>query len=253
MVSTGDDRVETAARWRGLLTVALLATTGCLSGTYDQAYLESTYRYRDESEFQRLHKEPQSLATGRLLLRVPKLFTAQDTAGTKDQSIPPFLQDFPGFQIAHKTYKDAGGAKMAAVLSVGGVLDAESAPEKLKERILNQVRQEKAFAQASWGATDGAGGGNAWSVLKLVGPQPFDRVNNGVTETKSDDGETQVWLASDPDAKVSAILVWRVPGPLAATVPLEELADLVARKVEFLPPAEPAPDGAAAQPAPAAK
>jgi hypothetical protein len=94
----------------------------------------------------------------------------------------------------------------------------------------------------------------AWSVLTLDGPQPFDRVNNGVNETKNTSGETQIWVASDPETKVAVVLVWRVPQELAATVPLANLAGLVARTVEFEALAEPAP-AAAAPPAaaPAAK
>jgi hypothetical protein len=84
-------------------------------------------------------------------------------------------------------------------------------------------------------------------VLKLGGPQPFDRVNKGIDEKNNTEGETQIWTASDPDAKVAAVLVWRVPQALAAEVPLGELAGLVTRTVEFKALAEPAP---AAVPAP---
>jgi hypothetical protein len=100
-----------------------------------------------------------------------------------------------------------------------------------------------------------AGGPSAWSVLKLVGPQPFDRVNNGIPESNNTEGETQIWVASDPGTKVSAVLVWRVAQERAATVQLEELAGLVARTVEFRAAAEPAAAAvapAAAAPAPAA-
>jgi hypothetical protein len=90
-------------------------------------------------------------------------------------------------------------------------------------------------------------------VLKLGGPQPFDRVNKGVDEKNNTEGETQIWTASDPDAKVAAVLVWRVPQALAAKVRLEKLAGLVARTVEFKALAEPAPAAApAAAQAPAA-
>jgi hypothetical protein len=100
-----------------------------------------------------------------------------------------------------------------------------------------------------------AGGPSAWSVLKLVGPQPFDRVNNGIPESNNTEGETQIWVASDPGTKVSAVLVWRVAQERAATVQLEELAGLVARTIEFKAAAEPAAAAvapAAAAPVPAA-
>jgi hypothetical protein len=137
-----------------------------------------------------------------------------------------------------------------AVLSVGVLTDKESGLDDLKKKILNQVQKEASFAKAAWAAAEGQpdGGGKAsWSVLKLGGPQPFDRVNKGIDEKNNTEGETQIWTASDPDAKVAAVLVWRVPQALAAEVPLGELAGLVTRTVEFKALAEPAP---AAVPAP---
>ena len=234
-----------------LAAIGLFAVSGCLSGSYNEDFRKSLQRYREESEFQRLHQEPKALAGNRLSLRVPKLFTDEDASGDKERSKPPFLQDFPGFCVAYQTLLDADGAKSPAVLSVGVLIDKESSLEDIKKRILNQVQNEASFAKAAWTAAEGqpaAGGSAPWSLLKLAGQQPFDRVNNGVTETKNADGETQVWVASDPDTKVSTVLVWRVPQELAATVPLGELAGLVARTVEFKAQAEPAP----AEPAPAA-
>jgi len=91
------------------------------------------------------------------------------------------------------------------------------------------------------------GGGTVpWWLLKLDGKQPFDRITKDATESKNTGGETQIWVASDADTKVSAVLVWRVPDELDATVPLSELAGLVARTIEFKAAAEPA---AAAAPA----
>lgn len=237
-------------RFVPFVAIGLFAASGCLSGSYNEDFRVSLERYREEGEFQRLHQEPKALAGNRLLLRVPKLFTDEDVNGNKERSKPPFLKDFPGFVVSYQSLLDADGAKSPAVLSVGVLTDKESNLEDIKKRILNQVQKEASFAKAAWTAVEGppaAGGSAPWAVLKLSGQQPFDRVNNGVTETKNADGETQVWLASDPDTKVSAVLVWRVPQELAATVPLAELAGLVARTVEFKAPAEPAP--AAAPPA----
>jgi hypothetical protein len=242
-------------RFVQFVAIGLFAASGCLSGSYDEDFRRSLQRYREEGEFQRLHQEPKTLAENRLLLRVPKLFTEEDAVGDKERSKPPFLKDFPGFRVAYQSLLDADGAKSPAVLSVGVLTDKESSLEEIKKRILNQVQKEASFAKAAWAAAEGqppAGGNAPWSVLKLAGQQPFDRVNNAVTETKNADGETQVWVASDPDTKVSAVLVWRVPQELAAAVPLEELAGLVARTVEFKAPAEPAPAAAPPEAAPAA-
>lgn len=236
-------------RFVPLAAIGLLTASGCLSGSYDEDFRGSLQRYRQDGEFQRLHREPKALAENRLLLRVPKLFTDEDATGEKERSKPPFLQDFPGFCAAYQALLSAEGVQLPAVLSVGALVDKESGLDELKKRILNQVQKESSFAKAAWAAVDGqppAGGRTPWSVLKLDGQQPFDRVNNGITETQSTEGETQIWVASDPDTKVAAVLVWRVPKELAANVPLNELAGLVARTVEFKTPGEPA------EPAPAA-
>ena len=238
-----------------LAAIGMLAASGCLSGGYDEDFRGSLQRYRQEGEFQRLHREPKALAENRLLLRVPKLFTDEDATGDKERSKPPFLKDFPGFQVAFEKLVDVNGVQSPAVLSVGVTTDKESGLDDLKKRILNQVQKEPSFAKAAWAVVEGqpaAGGKAPWSVLKLAGTQPFDRLNNGINENQNSEGETQIWVASDPDTKVAAVLVWRVPQELAATVPLDEMAGLVARTVEFKAPAEPAPAAAPPEAAPAA-
>ena len=224
------------------VAIGLIAFAGCLSGSYDKDFRGSVERYRQEGEFQRLHREPKAFAGDRLLLRVPTLFTDEDSVGDKKLSKPPFLKEFPGFVIAvSESPKDVAAAP-PAVLSVGVLTDDGSSLEEIKKKVLSQVQKEASFAKAAWTAVDvqpTAGGPSAWSVLKLVGPQPFDRVNNGIPESNNTDGETQIWVASDPGTKVSAVLVWRVAQERAATVPLEELAGLVARTVEVRVAAEP--------------
>ena len=232
-----------------IAAIGLLAASGCLSGGYNEDFRASLERYREAGDFQRLHQEPKAVAGDRLLLRVPKLFTSEDTAGDKERSKPPFLKDFPGFCVAYQALLDADGAQSPVVLSVGALTDKESSLEDIKKRILVQVQKEASFAKAGWAEMEvrPVGGGTVpWWLLKLDGQQPFERVNGGVTESKNTDGETQIWVASDADTKVSAVLVWRVPQELAATVPLSELAGLVARTIEFKAAAEPA---AAAAPA----
>ena len=239
-----------------LAAIGLLAASGCLSGGYDADFRSSLQRYREDGEFQQLRPTPHVLADQRLSLRVPKLFDKEDPVGDKERSKPPFLQDFPGFRVAFEKLENVGGGQLPVVLSVGALTDKESGLDELKKRILNQVQKEPSFAKKTWAPVEGqpeAGGGAAWSVLILDGQQPFDRVNNGVKEKKNTAGETQIWVASDPETKVAAVLVWRVPEELAATVPLADLAGLVARTVEFSPAAEAGPAAAGAEAAPAAK
>lgn len=226
-----------------LAAIGLLAASGCLSGSYNDDFRGSLQRYRQEGEFQRLQPTPHVIADQRLVVRVPKGFDEQDAVGDSKWAKPPFLQDFPGFRIAFLSTRELDGVKWPAMLSVGALTDKESGLDDLKKRILNQVQKEAAFAKQTWAAVEGqpdVGGKAAWSVLKLVGPQPFDRLKGNVEENNKTEGETQIWVASDPDAKVTAVLVWRVPKERAEDVPLGELAGLVARTVELKAPAEPA-------------
>jgi len=235
-----------------LAAIGLLAASGCLSGGYDADFRDSLERYRQDGELHQLRPTPHVLADRRLSLRVPKLFDKEDAVGDKERSKPPFLKDFPGFRVAFEKLENADGGQLPVVLSVGVLTDKESGLDDLKKKILNQVQKEASFAKKTWAPVEGqpdVDGMAAWSVLTLDGPQPFDRVNNGVNETKNTAGETQIWVASDPETKVAVVLVWRVPQELAATVPLANLAGLVASTVEFAALAEPAPAGAA----PAAK
>ena len=94
-----------------LVAIGLLAAPGCLSGSYDEDFRSSVQRYRQDGEFQRLHREPKALAGNRLLLRVPTLFTGEDTTGEKKRSKPPFLQDFPGLRVAFEWLNEVDGVE----------------------------------------------------------------------------------------------------------------------------------------------
>jgi len=250
-------------RFIQLSAIGLFAASGCLSGSYNEEYLKSVQRYREEAALQKLHKEPKDLVGGCLRLRVPTAFGKQysvrkkDLVGKKDpvgkqdpvgdESVPKpaFLTDFPEFAMAVSEEPKGDAAQSQAVLFLGAVIDGGNSQEEIKKKILEQVKKEALFAKENWVETEVAGGKVPWSVLKLVGSQPFCRINNGLQESNSVDGETQIWVASDPVKKVSAVLVWRVPEDRAATVQLKELAGLVARTVEFTADAaEPDPPAA---------
>jgi hypothetical protein len=226
-------------RFVQLAAIGLFAASGCSSGSYDEDYRKSVQSYRKDAE---LLPTPDELAGKRLSLRLPRAFTEQDIVGDKKWSKPPFLKDFPGFAKAvSELTKEIGNAQPPAVFSVGALTDKDSNLEDIKNKILNQVQKEASFAKATWATVEVdpiAGGKVPWSVLKLAGPQPFDRVNNKVPESKNTDGETQIWVASDTDTKVSTVLVWRVAQEREADVQLEKLAGLVASTVEFKGPKE---------------
>jgi len=239
-----------------LAAIGLLAASGCFAGSYEKAYSESVTRYRQESEFQRLHKEPKKFRGGRLLLRVPKLLDQEDSDGKEDWSKPPILrEDFPGTRIGYRWLRDLNNEKLPATLTVWAVTNEELSLDGIKTLIRDAVRQEPAFSTVDWQQVDAQTDGDAkpvWSMLKLEGQQPFDREIAKVMETKNTDGETQIWVSSTPESKVSAVLVWRIPQELATEVLLNELAPLVSRTVELMPEAKPAPAAAAPEAAPEA-
>ena len=223
---------------------------GCSHGAYDKDFRTRLQKYRQEGEFSLLHRDPKSLEGGRVLLRVPKVFTAQDDKGENSRSKPPCLQDFPGLATAFETLVEVDGAKLPAVLSVIALVDDASNVDEIKKRILAQVQKEQLFAKETWGKPEGepgADGQSAWSVLRLVGQQSFDRVKNDATAAENVAGTTEIWVTSNPAAKATAVLVWRVPQALEATVPIAQLAGLVSRTVE-MKAAAPADGPAAAKP-----
>ena len=243
-----------------LAAIGLLAASGCFAGSYEESYRKSVVRYRQESEFQGLHKESRTLTGGRLRLRVPKLFDDEDSDGTKEWSKPPILEDLGRNRIGYRCPKALKNENVRATLTVYAVTDDEISFDGIKTLILEAVRKEPAFAAVDWQQVETQtddDGKPAWSMMKLEGQQPFDREVANNPEEKSSEGETQIWVSSSPESKVSAVLVWRIPQELAAEVLLHELAPLVARKVELLPEPKPAPAAAAPDPAqeaaPAAK
>jgi len=227
--------------------IGLLASSGCFSGGYDKDYTESVARYRQESEFQRLHKVPQKLPDGRLLLRIPKLFDQQDSDGKEEWSEPPVLKEFPGKRIGYRKEREINNEKLWATLTVWVVTDEERSFDGIKTLIREAVRKPP-FETVDWQPieTQAVGGGKlAWSMLTLQGQQPFDREVAKVAETKETNGETQIWVSSTPESKTSVVLVWRVPQELAADVPVSELPPLVSRTLEVAPEPKPAPAAAA--------
>ena len=226
--------------------LGLLAASGCFSASYDAEYAKSIDRYRQESEFQQLNKEPQKVPGDRLLLRSGTSFIKQDDTGNELWSKPPILKDFPGFSVAYLSPHDIAGVDSPAVLSVYGLTDKDGSLEAIKKTILDPIRQEPQFAGADWATTDVKTGDvtRTWSVLTLVGEQPFFKKVAGIEEVKPADGETQVWVLPDPDTRFSAMLVWRVPKEWTKQGPLATLAPLVARTVEFKAPPVEAPPAA---------
>lgn len=245
---------------RSLVLLAAIATgfAGCSSSTYDKDFTERITAYRSAAEFSPLHAAAAPLAGGRVLVRVPRMFQAEiekpdqpgDIPDEKkpqfERAIPPFLRDFPGFARAYEVQLDVSGARMPAVLTVGVVPSAERRGEDVEARVLQQVREVKAFAGASWQkgreVTDAKGATRKWDVLTLKGAQAFDRIVGDQVQSKSEEGTCQIWASADAGQEFCTVLCWRFSDQIAAAVKLDELAPLVARTVAIAsaqPPATP--------------
>ncbi len=232
-----------------LLFLGLTGAAGCLSGTYDKDFAASLDRHRQEAAFQKLVPVAQERAGGRLVIRPPRALKEQDVPGSQPPwAKPPFLDDFPGFAAAYWLPVVDGDTTVHAVLTVWVPTDKESGPEEVKKMLQQKLQSVPTFTKAkpTWAPAQGLpGGGLEWSVLSFAGKQPFVQVTKEKDKpvTADLDGETEIWLASDAAMKIAAVLAWRVPDTAKASVPVAELAPLVARKVEFRAAAEPAVAG----------
>jgi hypothetical protein len=72
----------------------------------------------------------------------------------------------------------------------------------------------------------------------------FEGVVAGNVEFKRWEGSCEIWLSADPDEAVRTLLVWRLPQQVAEglPMPLERLAEVVARTVKAEPVEAPADD-----------
>lgn len=243
---------------RTLVLLAATATSfaGCSSSAYDKDLAERVAAYRTAAEFSPLNADPAPLAGGRVLIRVPRLFREEiekpeqpdqipvERKPQIDRATPPFVRDFPGFARAYEVQLDVPGAKMPAVLTVGVVPSAERSREDVEGRLLEQVREVKAFAGASWQKgreiTDVKGATRKWDVLTLKGPQAFDRIAANKVQSKSEVGTCEIWVSADAGQEFCTVLCWRFPDQCAPAVKLDELAPLVARAVQIAPAQPPA-------------
>jgi hypothetical protein len=237
-VTTGTSSMS--GRTMLLLSSAVASLVGCSSSGYDKDLAARIDAYRSAAEFSALNTEPTPLAGGRVLVRAPRLFTAQfDDPEKEDRATPPFLRDYPGFQRAFEAQLDVPNAKLPAVLTVGIVPSAERSRDDIEADVLRQVRGEESFRGASWQKgrelPDVAGVTRKWDVLTLKGGQLFDRIIAENTESKRSDGTSQIWVSADPGQEFCTVLAWRVPEEVATAVKLDDLAPLVARTNQIVP------------------
>ncbi len=232
----------------GLL--AVVCVSGCSSGGYDKDYAASLAKYETAAEFSKLHSSAIPLADGRVLVRVPKVFTKQlDGKEDPNHSTPPFLRECPGFAVAFELLLDAPAipnAKLPAVLSLGAVDVTVRTREDIEADILKQVLddQDKSFAKAEWthrDVIDPKGESHKWNVLTLNGPQLFRFLVVSDPTEKRLEGLCEIWVSADPQQAFCMLLIWRLPQEIADKLSIAELAALSARAVEVEASAEPPP------------
>lgn len=203
----------------------VIVVSGCLSGGYETEYKRAVERYRTDSQFTFLHPQPVTVAGGRVAVRVPRTFDGQvDGATPPPRGRPSFLPDVPGFQVGF----ERAGAGGPAILALGVVPKAERRREDIEAAILQQVRADPGRQAAQWGPlreeTSRTGQVGRWKVLDVV-------------------GIGEVWVSANEEQEFCTVLAWQTPS---------ELAPLVARTLEILPPPQPVDPAAGAQPAGAA-
>jgi hypothetical protein len=226
-----------------ILSLAYLA--GCSASRYDAEYAERLKAYRHEAEFACLAAEPTAFADDRMRLRLPRQFSSVAPADADASRLkPPFVKDVPGFAATHEAAVQINLARLYASLSIGVWRGKQADVEK---SILGQVVADEAFAAAKprWekvNVTGIDGEPAAWSRLVLNGKQLFEGVVAGNPELKQRDGACQIWVLAAPRQDLGVVLAWRVPNDMAGNldVPLDKLADVVARTVQFPPPPAPA-------------
>jgi len=216
-----------------LMLVLGLVMAGCSSGEYTTDFGKSLGEYRTAAEFSRLHAAATPLAGGAVSVQVPRFFDSQlDGKEDPRRAVPPFLKEYPGFELAFEKQFVVAGASLPVVLTVGVVPTNERQREDIESAILEQVRADESFPEAEWNKQlHTTPEGKKWQVLCLSGMQMFDRKVAGNPETKRSEGTCEIWVSAEPKQAFCTVLTWRIPNELVKQVPLAELAPLTVRTV----------------------
>jgi hypothetical protein len=236
-------------RASGIVIVTAALVSGCFTSPYEPAYRARLGDFRRAAEFAVLAKDPEPFADGRVRLRLPRqLAPQQQDEGAKLRARPPFARQFPGFIDAREATFTAGNSRLPVILTLGIVPTTKQRHAEIEKDILQQVRADEAFPKADWqkGRTvePVAGGPAIWDVLSLQGQQEFESVTAGNVEYKKWPATCEIWVSADPKQEFCTIIALRAPDDVATNLemPPADMAALVARSVEILPP----PDAPAA-------
>lgn len=230
---------------RLLAVVVSVAAAGCSASRYDTDYAARIAAFRADAEFAELEDAPRELAEGRVLVRLPMKFAA-----AADESRMPsllFLRGLPEATVFNASLFGPNNWERRPVVVTAAVPLARRRPDDLKREIGEWIGADKAFTLGKWERRKVAptkDGPAEWDVISLNGPQLFEAVD-GTNELgdRNLDGTGELWVSTPADRDYCVLICVRMPNDVAGqfrTSPAQ-LAELMARRIEILPPpADPA-------------
>lgn len=236
---------------RRLAVLSLAVIAGCSASKYDQDYKARIAAFRGDAVFADFDPKPRELADGRVLVHLPLKFAAADD----DSRQPSLLFLRPLEEAAVFTAElSANNVTRRPVLVVAAVPTARRKPDALKQEVAGWVSADGAFKQPKWERRTIApakGGPAEWDVISLDGEQAFETVvqggpNGPEIQDQKAKGFGELWISTAADRDFCVLVAVRVPEELVGQFRYTpaQLADLIARRVEILPP--PADEAAAA-------
>lgn len=226
------------------------AIAGCSVSRYDESYKSRIAAFREDAVFAGLDAAPRELAEGgRVHVHVPLKFTPVDEE-SRDASLR-FMRKLDGAMAFNVALTGTSGFGSRPVVAVAAVPVANRRPDDLKREIGGWIEAERNVKGLKWEqkkVVPSRGGPADWFAVPLDGNQIFEAVEPGSQELRDREmkGVGQLWVSASPDHDMCVVVCVRVPEDVASQVgnTPEELAELMARRIEILPPE---PDAQAAK------
>lgn len=218
---------------------------GCSASRYDADYTARIATFRADAEFADLDDAPRELADGRVLVRLPLKFEV-----AADESRVPsllFLRGLPEASVFNASLFGPNNQERKPVIVTAAVPVTRRRPDDLKREIAGWIGDDGAFKIGKWErrtVTPTKNGPAEWDVLGLNGQQLFEAAD-GTNELgdRTLEGTGELWVSAAADRDYCVLVCVRIPNDVAGQLrtTAAELASLMARRVEILPPpAEPA-------------
>lgn len=224
------------------ILLLVLAVAGCGVSAYDADYKARVAEFVVDAEFAGLDPTPREFADGRVRVHLPVKFdpVQDDTSLPVSLSFLRTLEEATAFNLPLFT---ANNLERRPVVIVAAVPTSRRKPDDLKREISGWIELEGAFRGRSWETrtvVPAKGGPDAWSVLSLDGEQNFEATKQGVDGLVdlSLQGSGSLWLSAAPERDYCVIVAVRIPDEVADQFrnPADKLAELMARRVEIVPP-----------------